>query len=134
MSVSWGVHMLRYTYLHLFFVISTNVNKTKYCEHFLILTRSINIIYFFSKVKTVGDDVFWMKNHTIFITMYGFAFSNISRISSCFRNKYSICINSRVREQSRIQPKTQFFYYGISQILVNDELVIFGVFLKYENG
>ena len=40
------------------------------------------IIYFFSKVNTVagGGDAFLIKTFSIFITMHGFAFLNISRI------------------------------------------------------
>ena len=62
-------------------VTSANVNKKNIATIFLNMTRSTNIImYSFSKIITVRGYEFLIKTSTIFITIYGFAFSYISQI------------------------------------------------------
>ena len=72
-------------------VTSANFNKKIYCDHFLNMTRSKNIIiYSFSKTITVRGYAFLIKTSTIFITIckvsHFFTFHEFKSLSR-FRNK-----------------------------------------------
>ena len=62
-NCQFWAHILRTKFVQLFLwvVTSTDVNKTKYWEHFFKQNEITNCInYFFSKVKSVGGDAFFI--------------------------------------------------------------------------
>ena len=90
---AWA-QILRSTFLKLI-LWRVNMSIEKNIHNILLgMTVPTNIIiYFCSKIKTVGGRSLLTKTRTIFITIHGFEFSYISRIhvSVTFSYYYSFC-------------------------------------------
>ena len=83
MAHNWHL-VLRLAFLELIlWRVQMSIEKT-ISNMFLSMTVSTNIIYLFSKIRTIGSRSFLTEIRTVFIKIHSFSFSYTSRIQISF--------------------------------------------------